>query len=118
MAEINWTKFSYFQDCLYATENMTSIRGPLQSVDVMMLLSTIIASVGIGANFTVIIFFLNDQKLRKKIPNIFIINQVGILFTHFTISCTNCSFTRNVNITVFVTNTLIHTMEFSLNCVT
>ena len=35
-----------------------------------------VASVGIVANLTVIVVFLNHRKLRKKIPNIFIINQV------------------------------------------
>ena len=45
--------------------------------DIVMIVSTIIASIGIVANFTVIIVFLNDKKLRRKIPNIFIIHQVG-----------------------------------------
>ena len=87
MVEINWTTFSYFQDNLNATGNvtLTLMSESSQSVDVMMVLSTIIASVGIVANFTVILVFLNDKKLKKKIPNIFIINQVGFLFTHFTI---------------------------------
>ena len=40
-----------------------------------------IASVGIVANLTVIVVFLNHKKLRKKIPNIFIINQVSRRFT-------------------------------------
>ena len=94
MAEINWTTFTYFQDSLNATENMTLtlMSESSQAVDVMMVLSTIIASVGIVANFTVIIVFLNDKKLRKKIPNIFIINQVGFPFTHFTILRTKSSF--------------------------
>ena len=45
--------------------------------DVMMLLQCIIASVGIVANLTVGIVFLNHKQLRLKIPNRFIINQVG-----------------------------------------
>ena len=45
--------------------------------DIVMIVSTVIASVGIVANFTVIIVFLNDKKLRCKIQNIFIIHQVG-----------------------------------------
>ena len=48
-----------------------------QIEDVVMIVSTVIASVGIVANFTVVIVFLNDKKLRRKIPNIFIIHQVG-----------------------------------------
>ena len=45
--------------------------------DVMMLLQCIIASVGIVANLTVVIVFLNHKQLRRKIPNRFIINQVS-----------------------------------------
>ena len=50
-----------------------------ENVDVMMILSTTIASVGIIANFTVVVVFLSHRKLRRKIPNIFIINQVSCL---------------------------------------
>ena len=35
-----------------------------------------IASLGIVTNLTVIVVFFNHKKLRLKIPNIFIINQV------------------------------------------
>ena len=38
---------------------------------------SVIASVGIIGNFTVIVVFLNHQKFRRKIPNIFILNQVS-----------------------------------------
>ena len=37
---------------------------------------TVISCVGIIANVTVVVIFLNHRKLRQKIPNIFIINQV------------------------------------------
>ena len=46
-------------------------------IDVMMTLHSLIASVGIVANITVVIALVNHRKLRRKIPNIFIINQVG-----------------------------------------
>ena len=46
-------------------------------IDVMMTLHSLIASVGIVANITVVIAFMNHGKLRRKIPNIFIINQVS-----------------------------------------
>ena len=46
-------------------------------IDVMMTLHSLIVSVGIVANITVVIAFVNHRKLRRKIPNIFIINQVG-----------------------------------------
>ena len=52
-----------------------------EQFDVMMLLQCIIASVGIIANLTVVIVFLNHKELRRKIPNRFIINQVGIFST-------------------------------------
>ena len=39
-------------------------------------IQTGIASIGIVANLTVIVAFLNHKKLRRKIPNIFIINEV------------------------------------------
>ena len=45
----------------------------------MMVIHSIIASVGIIGNFTVIVVFLNHKKFRKKIPNIFILNQVSIM---------------------------------------
>ena len=47
------------------------------NIDVMMLLSSIIASVGIISNLNVVLVFINNKKLRRKIPNIFIINQVS-----------------------------------------
>ena len=47
-----------------------------ETADIMMVLSISIASVGAVANFTVVTAFLNHIKLRRKIPNIFIINQV------------------------------------------
>ena len=45
--------------------------------DVMMILQMIIATVGIIANYTVVFAFLNHKQLRRKIPNMFIINQVS-----------------------------------------
>ena len=46
--------------------------------DVMEILQMVIASSGIITNLTVVIVFLNDKKLRRKTPNICIINQVGV----------------------------------------
>ena len=48
-------------------------------VDVMTVLSSAIASVGVIANFTVVFVFGSNAKLRTKIPNIYIINQVRFL---------------------------------------
>ena len=43
---------------------------------IILIIQSTIASIGIFANLTVIVVFLNHKKLRRKIPNIFIINQV------------------------------------------
>ena len=47
-------------------------------IDIMMVLTILIASVGMIANLTVVVVFSHHQKLRSKIPNIFIINQVSL----------------------------------------
>ena len=80
MTDIITTAHDSFMNISNATEisMIDAINGSSsQMEDVVMIVSTIIASVGIVANFTVIVVFLNDKKLRKKIPNIFIIHQVG-----------------------------------------
>ena len=48
-------------------------------LDLMDVVQLSIAPVGILGNLTVIIVFLSHRKLRRKIPNRFIINQVRIL---------------------------------------
>ena len=48
-------------------------------LDLMDIVQLSIAPVGIIGNLTVIIVFLSHRKLRRKIPNRFIINQVRIL---------------------------------------
>ena len=48
--------------------------------DLVTLLSLTIASVGIISNLTVVVVFMNQAKLRRKIPIIYIINQVNIFF--------------------------------------
>ena len=45
--------------------------------EVMMILQSVIASVGVLVNLLVVVVFLNHKTLRCKIPNIFIINQVS-----------------------------------------
>ena len=42
----------------------------------MKIIIVIIACVGVITNIVVVIVFLNDRKMRRKIPNICIINQV------------------------------------------
>ena len=66
---------------MYENDTIMSLKlseyqdGP--NLDIMVILQNTIASLGIVANFTVVIVFLNDRKLRCKIPNMFIINQVS-----------------------------------------
>ena len=45
--------------------------------NVMTILESIIAIIGIFSNFVVVSAFLHDRMLRIRIPNIFIINQVS-----------------------------------------
>ena len=47
------------------------------AMNIMTILSTAIASVGIVANMNVVVVFMSQQKLRRKIPKMFIINQVS-----------------------------------------
>ena len=59
------------------TENtMLILNDSNGGVDLMVMLSVLIACSGIVLNFTVVVVFLNSKKLRTKIPNMFIINQV------------------------------------------
>ena len=44
--------------------------------DTVQIVQLVIASSGILSNLTVIIVFMKERKMRKKIPNICIINQV------------------------------------------
>ena len=46
------------------------------TIDAMEIIQLSIAPVGIVANLTVIIVFLSNKKLRRKIPNKLIVNQV------------------------------------------
>ena len=48
-----------------------------EQFNVMQILQLVIVSIGITANLTVIVVFLNHKELRRKIPNRFIVNQVG-----------------------------------------
>ena len=73
-----------FWDSDTSGDNATRIVDSEQDKDFTQLLifisQTIISSVGIIANGTVAIVFLNHKKLRQKIPNMFIINQVDALY--------------------------------------
>ena len=62
----------------YGNSTSLSSRDMADNVTVMMILQSLISSVGIIANMTVVVVFINDRKLRVKIPNMCIINQVSI----------------------------------------
>ena len=63
--------------------------------EVIVILQSLIAGVGTAANSTVVIVFLNNKKLRGKIPNIFIINQVSLMIIlHWIMKCCSCSFAK------------------------
>ena len=63
------------------SQNETFADASVNSIDgyLVRIIQSSVASVGIIANLTVIVVFLNHKKLRGKIPNIFIINQVRVL---------------------------------------
>ena len=47
--------------------------------DVMKILQVVIACLGVFTNLIVVVVFLNNKQMRRKIPNICIINQVSKL---------------------------------------
>ena len=61
-------------------ETLSNEKTTSDRFNVMQILQSIIASVGITANLTVIIVFLSHRKLRLKIPNRFIVNQASYIF--------------------------------------
>ena len=75
------TEVSYTNVKLNKTE--LSLKENINNLDVMEIVQLAIAPVGIIGNFTVIVVFLKDRKLRSKIPNRFIVNQVNIIFFSF-----------------------------------
>ena len=65
-------------------------------VGIMMVVRLIMSSVGIIGNFTVIVVFLSHRKFRKKIPNIFIVNQVSEkIIENLTSRCFRCLIKTN-----------------------
>ena len=60
------------------TQNVTTHQPDVSgTIFTMMIIHSIIASIGIIGNLIVIVVLVNHRKFRKKIPNIFIINQVS-----------------------------------------
>ena len=72
MTEIN---YSTFYTNVLTNVTISNIAETSSEFDSMRILQIIISSVGIIANFTVVFVFLNHKQLRRKIPNMFIINQ-------------------------------------------
>ena len=72
METINYTGLYNYE----TYTNQTTIESAELS-DAMKILQMIIAVVGIIGNFIVVFAFLNHKQLRKKVPNMFIINQVS-----------------------------------------
>ena len=60
-----------------ATSVQVSLLDTSQKYTMMAILRMIIACLGIVSNIIVAVALLNHHKLRRKIPNIFIINQVS-----------------------------------------
>ena len=70
-------------------ESEEYLGGSGNTLDIMKIVQLSIAPVGVIRNLTVIVVFLNHRKLRRKIPNRFIVNQVRnysffLLLTWFT----------------------------------
>ena len=76
METINYTALYTYEKYTNASPSYGGETIKSNKVDVMMILQMIIAVVGIIGNFTVVFAFLNHKQLRKKVPNMFIINQV------------------------------------------
>ena len=65
------------QECFQKQNNSLNIDDDTTILQVISTTQNVIASVGLIANLSVVVVFLNHKEFRKKIPNIFIINQVS-----------------------------------------
>ena len=98
----NYSTYStqYLENTIFAVEedniNSTTENHSQESSRSLSIrfIQTGIASIGIIANLTVIVVFLNHKKLRRKIPNIFIINQVRKKYIDYIDLFTYLSMTR------------------------
>ena len=77
LSEFQENETFYAEEDSIISSSQNSSNGTSRDQIILIIQSTT-ASVGIMANLTVIVVFLNHKKLRRKIPNIFIINQVRI----------------------------------------
>ena len=74
------TSTIFFRNETFTTESAVTTN----SIDgnAIRIIQSTVASVGIIANLTVNVVFLNHKKMRRKIPNIFIINQVRVVIMY------------------------------------
>ena len=72
----NFTETRKLDFGVNSNESKQFSEGKLIDFDVMEIVQLSIAPVGIIGNLTVIVVFLSHRKLRCKIPNRFIVNQV------------------------------------------
>ena len=101
MRTINYTGiYSFHIDTNLTVPNIEETI--VSKFDVMMILQMLIALDGIVANFTVVFAFLNHKQFRKKIPNMFIINQVSYYYLSRLIP-KMCLHTRKLIIPIFKT---------------
>ena len=64
-------------NCTNTGNNSSSTEGDV-TTESFLIIQSVVACVGIIGNSTVILVFVNHKKFRRKIPNIFIINQVKL----------------------------------------
>ena len=79
-------KYEFNVETNSTTRNVSSTvhgEGEDKTQELIFIFQSIISSVGIVANATVVVVFMKHKKLRKKITNIFLINQVRTSFTYF-----------------------------------
>ena len=69
----NYSSVTIFNTTIEKSQNSS------KNLDIMQILQLVIASLGITTNLIVVVLFLNHKKLRRKIPNICIINQVSAI---------------------------------------
>ena len=60
-----------------------SLKEDSVTYDAIKIIILVIACTGMITNIAVVFIFLNDKKMRRKIPNICIINQVCTLLNYF-----------------------------------
>ena len=74
---------TFWDNCINNTRVIHSAQGTDFAQRLIFIVQSIISSVGILSNATVVVVFLNHKKFRQKIPNMFIINQVIVAFIFY-----------------------------------